>query len=344
MLLSDFITQLINEPITLFSIILLSGVVTVNGWTDAPTAIAACISTKSLSPKKAIMLASVMNFAGVCVMSLLSGKVADTVSGIADFGNNPETACITICASMLTIILWAVTAWFFGIPTSESHALIASISGASIALSHSFSSVSSDELTKVIAGLFISTILGFVFGFISTKLTKSLIKNLDRLKTDNYFKYLQNISAAFMAFMHGAQDGQKFIGVFILLKTYTSFTNEINSFTLIIYVSVLMALGTSFGGMRIIKSMGNDMVKLKKYQGFASDLSGAASLLISTLTGLPVSTTHAKTTAMIGVAASEKITSVNWKIAKDMILTWILTFPGCGFAGYLITKIFLSLR
>ncbi len=285
-----------------------------------------------------------MNFFGVSVMSLFSGKVADTVSGIADFGDNPQTACLTLCASMMTIIIWAVTAWFFGIPTSESHALMASLAGASIALSHSFSSVSSDELIKIIIGLFVSTILGFALGFISTKLTEVIIKNRDRLKTDNYFKYLQNFAAAFMAFMHGAQDGQKFIGVFALLKSYSPSDTDINNFTLIIYVSFLMALGTSMGGMRIIKSMGNDMVKLKKYQGFSADFSGAASLLFSTLTGLPVSTTHTKTTAIMGVGAANKVSSVDWKIAKDMILTWIFTFPGCGFMGYLITEIFLSVR
>ncbi len=147
-----------------------------------------------------------------------------------------------------------------------------------------------------------------------------------------------------MAFMHGAQDGQKFIGVFILIKGYSSLNEDFDNISLIIYVSLLMAVGTSVGGIRIIKTMGSDMVKLKKYQGFAADLSGAVSLLIPTITGLPVSTTHTKTTAIMGVGAADKISSVDWKIAKDMIYTWILTFPGCGFLGYLITRIFLTVR
>lgn len=316
----------------------------VNGWTDAPTAIATCISTRSITPRKAIFSASVMNFLGVAVMSLLSGKVTDTVASIANFGNDSETACITLSASMLTIIIWAVTAWFFGIPTSESHALIASLSGASVALSHSFSSISIEEIKKIIAGLFISTLSGFFLGYIFAKLTGILIKNRNRLETDNCFKHLQNFAAAFMAFMHGAQDGQKFAGVFILIKNNSEITFNTDNISLIIWVSALMALGTSMGGMRIIKTMGNDMVSLKKYQGFAADLSGASSLLISTLTGLPVSTTHTKATAVMGVGAAKKITSVDWKIAKDMFLTWIFTFPGCGFLGYLLTRIFLYLR
>ena len=344
MLLSDFLIQISGSPLTLIAVLLLSGVIIVNGWTDAPTAIATCISTRSITPTKAVVLAALMNFLGVSVMSLINGKVTDTVTSIADFGTNPDTAVLTLCSSMLTIILWAVTAWVFGIPTSESHALIASLTGASVALSHNFSSISSDELKKIITGLIVSTLTGFFLGFISSKLTQYIIKSKDRLKTDNYFRHLQNIATAFMAFMHGAQDGQKFAGVFILIKTYSSITYEFSNVSLILWVSLLMSLGTSMGGMRIIKTMGSDMVSLKKYQGFAADFSGASSLLISTLTGLPVSTTHTKTTAIMGVGAANKITSVDWKIAKDMIFTWIFTFPGCGFLGYLITRIFLFLR
>lgn len=342
--LSEIFNLLLNEPITLAAMLLLSGVITVNGWTDAPTAIATCISTKSISPKKAIILATVMNFFGVTTMSILSGKVTDTVTSIADFGKDYEIACLTLCGSMLTIIIWAVSAWFFGIPTSESHALIASLAGSSIALSHSFDSVSFDELTKVITGLFVSTFSGFILGFITAKLTGFIIRNKNRYTTDIYFKHLQNLSAAFMAFMHGAQDGQKFIGVFFLIKKYSSFSYNINNTALIVLVSLLMATGTSMGGMRIIKTMGNDMVSLKKYQGFAADLSGASSLLLSTITGLPVSTTHTKTTAIMGVGAAKRINSVDWKIAKEMIITWIFTFPGCGFLGYLLTKILLTIR
>ena len=344
MLLSDFFVLLTREPITVIAILLLSGVITVNGWTDAPTAIATCISTKSIRPKKAIFLASAMNFLGVTLMSLFSGKVVDTITGIADFGNNPELACLTLCSSMITIIVWAVTAWFFGIPTSESHALIASLAGASVALSHDFSSVSSDEILKTISGLFVSTVSGFILGFITVKIVGSIIKNKNRINTDICFRHLQNLAAAFMAFMHGAQDGQKFIGVFILITGYSSVSYDINKLYLIIYVSVLMAAGTSMGGMKIIKAMGNDMVKLKKYQGFSADLSGALSLFISTITGLPVSTTHTKTTAIMGVGAAYKISSVDWKIAKEMLLTWLFTFPGCGFLGYLFTELFLYLR
>lgn len=345
--LSDTINLIISDPATGFAFLLLSGVIAVNGWTDAPTAIATCISSRTISPKKAIILAAIMNFLGVAVMSSVSGKVADSVSAIADFGSDTVSATTALCASMITIVVWAVTAWFFGIPTSESHALVASLAGSAIALTGSTTCISANELTKVIFGLFISTVSGFVLGFVSAKITSYIIKNRNRQTTDICFRHLQNFSAAFMAFMHGAQDGQKFIGVFILLKNYsagsTAITDEMPAF-LIFYVSFLMAVGTSVGGMRIIKSMGIDMVRLKKYQGFAADLSGAVSLLFSTLTGLPVSTTHTKTTSIMGVGAAKKMSSVDWKIAKEMVLTWILTFPGCGFLGYLTTELLLFVR
>lgn len=345
--LSDTINLIVSAPTTGLALLLLSGVITVNGWTDAPTAIATCISSRTISPKKAIVLAAIMNFLGVAVMSAISGKVVDSVTSIANFGTNTSNATTALCASMVSIVLWAVTAWFFGIPTSESHALVGALAGSAIALTGKTTCISASELTKVIYGLFISTVSGFMLGFISAKIISTIIKNKNRQTTDIKFKYLQNFSAAFMAFMHGAQDGQKFIGVFILLMNNLTDnktnTDEIPAF-LIIYVSLLMATGTSVGGTRIIKSMGIDMVKLKKYQGFAADLSSAISLLISTLTGLPVSTTHTKTTSIMGVGAAKKLSSVDWKIVKDMMLTWILTFPGCGFLGYLITKIFLVVR
>ena len=279
-------------------------------------------------------------------MSQFSGKVVSSIANISDFGSNAETATIAMNAALTSIILWAVAAWFFGIPTSESHALVASLSGAAVAINKNISGINTDEWKKVISGLFISAILGFFLGFVFSRTVSFLIKNSDKTKTDRYFCHLQNISAAFMAFMHGAQDGQKFIGVFLTASSsFISADNQNNiPVFLIIYCSLLMAFGTSIGGMRIIKSMGSDMIKLKKYQGFSADLAGATALLISTLTGLPVSTTHTKTTAIMGVGAAHRLSSVDWKIAKEMLLTWILTFPGCGFLGYILTSVFLRIR
>lgn len=338
-------TSITNEPETYLLFLLISGVIIVNGWTDAPTAIATCISSRTLTPKKAIILAAVMNFFGVFIMSRLSGKVASSITNIATFDCDRKTVTLALCASLLSIIIWAVTAWFFGIPTSESHALVASVSGAATALTKSISCINMSEWMKVILGLFTSTILGFLLGFFIVKVVRVIIRNSDRIRTDRKFIHLQNLSAAFMAFMHGAQDGQKFIGIFIIFTSVSGekTDTEIPVF-LIVYTSLLMAFGTSVGGMRIIKAMGSDMVKLKKYQGFSADLAGATSLLISTVSGLPVSTTHTKTTAIMGVGAAKRLSSVDWKIAKEMLMTWIFTFPVCGLLSYILTAILMSLR
>ena len=346
MLLPESVIFLLQKPILVFSYILISGVIIVNGWTDAPTAIATCISSRTITPKKAIILASIMNFAGVFIMSQFSGKVVSSITNISDFGNDSKTASLAMSAALLSIVIWAVAAWFFGIPTSESHALIASLTGAAVAVNKNINAINLNEWKKVISGLFISTVFGFIFGFIIVKIVSIFIKNSDKTKTDRYFVHLQNLSAAFMAFMHGAQDGQKFIGVFLLSSSYFVKTESDGTIPvfLIFFCSALMASGTSVGGMRIIKSMGSDMIRLKKYQGFSADLAGAISLLISTLTGLPVSTTHTKTTAIMGVGAANRLSSVDWKIAKEMVLTWVLTFPGCGFLGYLLTVILIGSR
>lgn len=150
-----------------------------------------------------------------------------------------------------------------------------------------------------------------------------------------------------MAFMHGAQDGQKFIGVFLLGVALANGHAEMSSFHIPIWLMVLcsavMALGTSIGGYRIIKAVGMDMVKLEKYQGFSADMAAAGCLLLSSLTGVPVSTTHTKTTAIMGVGAAKRLRSVNWGVVREMVMTWVLTFPGCGFIGYLMAELFMRI-
>jgi phosphate transporter len=153
------------------------------------------------------------------------------------------------------------------------------------------------------------------------------------------------VAAAGTAFMHGAQDGQKFMGVFLLglaLAQGNVSPGAVNvPVWLMILCSLVMAFGTSIGGMKIIKSVGMDMVKLEKYQGFAADISATAGLLVCSVTGMPVSTTHAKTSAIMGVGAAKRMRAVNWSVAKEMVFTWILTFPGCGLIGFLMTKLFI---
>ena len=345
MSLSQFIQQLSTTPALWVTVLLTLCVILVNGWTDAPYAIASCVATRALKPRAAIIMAAVFNFLGVLVMTLLSPKVAETIYNMVDFGSNAREALIALCAAMFAIVVWAVLAWAFGIPTSESHALIAGLTGSAIAMHNNLDGVNGGEWAKVLFGLVFSLAIGFALGYFGTKLIQRLCKRADYRKANRFFDKGQVVAAAGTAFMHGAQDGQKFMGVFLLglaLSQGNVSPGAVNvPVWLMILCSLVMAFGTSIGGMKIIKSVGMDMVKLEKYQGFAADISATAGLLICSVAGMPVSTTHAKTTAIMGVGAAKRFRAVNWGVAKEMVLTWILTFPGCGLIGFLMTKLFV---
>ena len=343
--LGQFLGMLSTNPLLPVTALLTLGVILVNGWTDAPNAIATCVSTRSIKPKAAIIMAAALNFLGVLVMTMINSKVAMTIYKMVDFGGNTHEASVALCAALLAIVIWATAAWKFGIPTSESHALIAGLSGAAIALHSSLDGINGSEWVKVLYGLVLSTFLGFGSGYVFTKITEFFFRNVDRRRTVGFFKGAQVFGGAAMAFMHGAQDGQKFMSVFLLgiflVNGQAGVTNFVIPIWLMILCSLIMGLGTSIGGYRIIKSVGMDMVKLKTHQGFAADAAAAGCLLLSSVTGMPVSTTHTKTTAIMGVGASMRLSAVDWSIVKDMVLTWVLTFPGCGLLGYLMTKLFM---
>ena len=345
MSLTEYIQQLSGNPLAIITALLTLGVILVNGWTDAPNAIAICVSTRSIKPRSAIFMAAVFNFLGVFVMTLISDKVAATISNMVNFGTDTSSATIALCAALFAIVVWATAAWKFGIPTSESHALIAGLSGAAIAIYGSFGGINGAEWIKVIYGLFLSTLLGFIAGFVTLKLVEKFFSRSDRIKATTGFRIAQNCGGAFMAFMHGAQDGQKFMGVFLLGNALSAGQSGVTEFHipvwLMVVCSLVMALGTSMGGYKIIKSVGMDMVKLKTYQGFAADTAAALCLLLASLTGIPVSTTHTKTSSIMGVGFSKRVSAVNWKIVGEMVMTWVLTFPGCGILAYLMVKLFL---
>ncbi|MDL2220771.1 inorganic phosphate transporter, partial [Eubacteriales bacterium OttesenSCG-928-N14] len=336
--LGAFVEQLVSNPALLITTVLTLGVILVNGWTDAPNAIATAVSTRAIRPRAAILMAAIMNFLGVLVMTAINTTVAMTIYNMVDFGGNSSEALIALCAALFAIVVWATAAWWFGIPTSESHALIAGLSGAAIAMHGGLGGINGAEWIKVIYGLGLSTVLGFVMGYITVKGVQALFRRADRRRTSGFFGKAQVFGAAAMAFMHGAQDGQKFMGVFMLGIFLAGGQGDAGTFIIPIWLMVLcsatIGLGTSIGGARIIKTVGMDMVKLEKYQGFSADIAAAFCLLLSSLTGIPVSTTHTKTTAIMGVGAAKRLSSVNWQVVKEMLLAWVLTFPGCGAIGF----------
>lgn len=345
--LGDFLSQLISNPVLAVTTVLTLSVVLVNGWTDAPNAIATCVSTRSMSPRAAVLMAAIFNFFGVLFMTMLNATVAQTIYNMVDFGGDSGVALVALCAGLLAIVLWATAAWWFGIPTSESHALIAGISGAAIALQGGIGGINPAEWVKVLYGLVLSLLMGFVVSWLVVKGIEGLFRGMDRRIANEVFRNAQIVGGAGMAFMHGAQDGQKFMGVFMLGMFLAQGQATVTQFTIPIWLiflcSAVMALGTSIGGYRIIKAVGMDMVKLETYQGFSADLAAALSLLLASLLGLPVSTTHTKTTAIMGVGAAKRVSSVNWGIVREMAAAWVLTFPGCGLIGFLMALLFMKI-
>jgi len=330
--------------ILILALVLVTASIFVNGWTDAPNAIATVVSTKVMPPRVAVIMASIFNFLGVVVMGT---AVADAIGKLVDLSSfTPKVALLTIAAAQLSIVVWSTAAWFFGIPTSESHALIAGLTGAGIAVG-GVGIVSMDKWIDVIKGLGISTVIGFGGGFIVVKIVVFIFRKVQRKKANNFFSIAQAMSGALMAFSHGAQDGQKFMGVLAITLVYAG-KLSLNAdgslhipFYLMVYCSVVMAIGTSIGGYKIIKTMGMDMVKLEKYQGFSAELSAAVIMLVSTKLGIPLSTTHTKTTAIMGVGVAKRLSALKLSIVQEMILAWVLTFPFCGLFAYLVVKLFL---
>ena len=210
-----------------------------------------------------------------------------------------------------------------------------------------FGAINGGEWMKVVYGILLSTLLGFFLGWANSKIVGRVCRNMDRKRTTKVFRWAQVASGAGVAFMHGAQDGQKFMSL-CMLGIMIGMSGAVDAnvefpFWLIILVSATMALGTAVGGKKIIKSVGMDMVKLEAFQGFAASLSTFVSLMLATFGGLPVSTTHTNTTAIMGVGAAKNPKSVKWSIAIDMVKTWVLTFPGCGILGFACAKLFLMI-
>ena len=343
--LGAFAAALMGDPVLALIVVLTLGATVVNGATDAPNAIATVVGTKAMRPGPAIAMAAVCNFVGLAAITMVSSAVALTIFKMVNFGGDNQAALIALAAAMVAIIVWGVTAWYFGIPTSQSHSLIAGITGAAIALQGGLAGVNGDEWMKVIYGLVISTFLGFGTGWLFTRLIKKLCWHLSRAKANSFFKWAQIISGAGVAVLHGAQDGQKFLSL-CMLGIMIGMSGAVDSnvefpFWLIILVSATMALGTAVGGKKIIKSVGMNMVKMEQYQGFAACLSACFCIGLATFTGMPVSTTHTKTTAIMGVGAEKSIRTVKWGLAGRMVLTWVLTFPGCGLLAFAFTHLFL---
>lgn len=342
---SAFLTMLVQDPTLGVILALTLGATVVNGATDAPNAIATVVGTRCMPVGASMIMAAVCNFIGLIVITAISAAVAKTIFGMVNFQGDNHAALLSLAAAMVAIIVWGVGAWYFGIPTSQSHSLIAGITGAAIALQGGIAGVNGHEWIKVLYGLVLSAGLGFGTGWAFTKAIEVICAKIDRRRSVGFWRWAQIISAAGVAIMHGAQDGQKFLSISMLGIMLAMGSSEMDGVGfpvwLVILCALTMGLGTAIGGKKIIKSVGMEMVKMEPYQGTSACLSAVFCIGLATFTGIPVSTTHTKTTAIMGVGAARSMRRVKWNVAGNMIWTWILTFPGCGLIGFVLAKVFV---
>ncbi len=309
----------------------------VNGWTDAPNAIATVVSTRVISPQKAVIMAVGLNIIG----NLSGTAVAYTIG--EDIVDPSIINLPTIAAALIGIVVWSSVAARFGIPTSESHALVAGLAGAGLATAGPSVLIWSGW-EKVIIGLVFSSLLGFCLAWGIGKIIQAFFSERRPAESKRIFDRLQILSAAFMAYNHGMNDGQKFVGVFVMALVIGG---VLPVFHVPVWVILLcagaMGLGTSVGGYKIISMIGEKMVHIESWQGFGAELAASSTILVASISGIPLSTTHTITTSLMGVAASRRLSAVRWKYSTDIMMAWIFTFPICGVIAYVVCLILNAL-
>ncbi|MGK9045554.1 inorganic phosphate transporter [Mammaliicoccus vitulinus] len=295
----------------------------INGFHDTANAIATAVSTKALKPRHAIILAAIMNFLG----ALMATGVAQTIAKDIVDPFKLENGSIVILAALISAIAWNLLTWYFGIPSSSSHALIGSIAGAAIA-SAGFGVLHYQGFSKIILALIASPILAFIVGFIVYSIFKVVFKNNNLTKTNRNFRFIQIGTAALQAFSHGTNDAQKAMGIITmaLISANMQTTTDIELWVKICCATA-MGLGTAVGGWKIIKTVGGNIMKIRPANGVAADLSSAFVIFGATFIHLPVSTTHVVSSSILGVGSSQRVKGVKWTTAQRMIITWIVTLP-----------------
>ena len=334
----------------LLIIALALGFAVTNGFNDAANAIATVIGTRVLSPRKALILGAVFNFIGAAT----GLEVAKTIGkGILD----PETLTyLIVIAGLLSAVIWVTMATFYGLPLSVTHSLIAGLAGAGMAVAGS-GAIVWDVMARVVTSVVAAPVLGFAAGFVLMILLFWIFRRSAPARVQGIFGKLQILSAAFMAYSHGKNDGQMPIGVIAMaLIIYykgigqpgqaAAVWEEIafgNLWWVVVLSSLAISLGTAFGGWRVIKTLGLRVTTLRPVHGFAAETAGAAVIESASLLGIPVSTTHCITTAIMGVGVTRRASAVRWGVAGNIVTAWIITFPICGVLGYLFAWLLKSI-
>jgi PiT family inorganic phosphate transporter len=307
----------------------------INGFHDTANAIATCVSTRALSIRSAIVMAAVLNFAG----AMISTKVATTIGkGIVDAGDITQ---MVVLAGIAGAIIWDLVTWYWGLPSSSSHAIIGGLMGAVIAHAGT-AALHWAGLKKIILSLVLSPVVGTLIGFIFMVIVLWSFRQRAPDTLNRAFRRLQVLSAAFMAFSHGTADAQKSMGVITMaLVSYGALTTFEVPTWVKVACAVAMALGTAAGGWRIIKTVGKDFVKLQPVHGFCVETASAGVILGAASIGMPVSTTHVITSTILGVGLSKRLTAVNWMVAYRILWAWVLTIPASAMVAY-VTYVVLS--
>ena len=302
--------------------LLVLAVIFVNGWTDAPNAIATAVGSGALTFRRGVWLAAACNFAGAALACLCFPAVADTMGELVAFSDPGGTAA-ALNAALLSIVLWAVSAWRFGLPTSESHALLAGLSGGAIALGAGAAQLSAGAWLRALAGLALSLPAGVAAGRLFRRAIAGRVRRADAW---------QRRAAALTALLHGVQDGQKFLAL-LLLTDGLDGERSSSRLALALLTAGVMALGTALGGKPIVEKVGSELASLSPADGLAADLGAGAVLLACSAMGLPASTTHAKVAAICGAGRE-----ADRRVMGQMAGAWVLTFPACGAMAFLLTR------
>lgn len=310
-----------------------------NGFHDSANSIATVVSTKVLSPFTAVAFAAFFNFIAFTVFPL---KVATTIGkGVV----NPDVINLTvIAAALIAAIIWNLLTWWWGLPSSSSHTLVGGLVGAAIVYA-GIGSVVISGVVKIVAFIFVAPFLGMITSFIISSLVVWICRKSSPFVIDSTFRRLQVLSSATLSLGHGGNDAQKSMGIIWAALIVTGYTTKNDPIALWIILSCqsAIALGTLFGGWRIVKTMGQKITKLKPYEGFSSDLSGALTLFGATHWGIPVSTTHTITGCIIGVGSRKGLSAVKWGVTHKIFWAWILTIPISAMIGALMCVVFKTI-
>ena len=311
----------------------------INGFHDSANSIATIVATNVLKPRNAVLLAAFWNFFGAFVFSV---AVATTIGkGVI---NTEAVNVYVILAALVGAISWNLLTWYYGIPSSSSHALIGGLVGSAV-VSSGFNSIIFSGLNKILLFIFLAPILGFLIASFFTILLMWIFKKADPTKMKKYFKKLQLVSSSFYSLGHGTNDAQKTMGVIALLL-FTS--GMISTFYVPKWVIIAsysaIALGTFFGGWKIVKTMGLKITRLKPFHGFSAETSGGMVIFLASVFGIPVSTTHVISSSIMGVGSVKRFSEVRWQIARKILWAWVLTIPASAiFSGlcYIIISLFV---